>query len=284
MPAHRKNPATIIACALRLARLSAEYHWDIIHAHSRVPAWVSWLASRITGVPWVVTAHALYSLNAGIIPLKHAAGAICISQAVKNHLAGHLPSDTVIIPNGITPPKLKHSDFPHDETRFLFVGRLTRLKGLDVALRALSGLKGYSWTLDVVGEGGERGNLEALAGELGLTGRVRFLGDRERHEVESFMAGSSCMIFPSYSEGMGLVVLEAMSVGLPVIASDLEALRDFAGGELVPAGNVEAWRNAVERFIVSGVASPLNAGKIVTVDEMTAQVEEYYVKKTAPLN
>lgn len=283
MPAHRKNPITIITCAMKIASLNAKYHWDIIHAHSRVPAWVSWLASRITGVPWVFTAHAMYSLNAGIIPLRHADGAICISQAVKKHLAGYLPSDTVIIPNGIIPPKLKHSDFPHDDVRFLFVGRLTRLKGLDVVLMALSGLKGYDWTLDVVGEGDERGNLEGLASDLGLSGRVRFLGDKDRPEVESYMAGSSCLLFPSYSEGMGLVVLEAMSVGLPVIASDLEALREFAASELVPAGNVDAWRNAAERFIVSGEASPLNAGKIVTADDMTARVEEYYRKKTAPL-
>ena len=272
MPTHLKNPATILYCAAKLARLNAKYHWDIIHAHSRVPAWISWIASGITGIPWVATAHALYSLNLGIIPLRHADGAICISQAVKNHLAGYLPSDTVIIPNGIIPPKLMHSDFQHDEMRFLFVGRLTRLKGLDVALRALAGLKGHKWTLDVVGEGDERGSLEALADGLGIAGRVRFHGDKERPEVERFMAGSSCLLFPSYSEGMGLVVLEAVSVGLPVLAS-------VADGELVPAGNVVAWRDAIERFIVSGKASPLNAWKIVTVDEMAAQVEEYYRKK-----
>ena len=284
MPADKKNPATIIACALKLARLNKQYHWDIVHAHSRVPAWISWLLSKLSGVKWIVTAHALYSLNLGIIPLKHADGAICISQAVKRHLANYLPSDTVIIPNGIIPPKLRHSDFPHDEMRFLVVGRLTRLKGLDVALRALSGLKGYDWTLDVLGEGDERVSLELLASELGIGERVRFLGDRERQEVESYMAGASCLLFPSYSEGMGLVVLEALSAGLPVIASDLEALREFAEGELVPAGNVEAWRNAIEGFIVSGVSSPLNLKNIITVEEMTAQVEEYYRKKTAPAN
>lgn len=279
MPADKKNPAAIIACAVRLARLNAKYHWDIIHAHSRVPAWISWVMSGMTGVPWVVTAHALYSLNLGIIPLRHADGAICISQAVKSHLVNHLPSDTVIIPNGIIPPSLRHEDFPHEGTRFLAVGRLTHLKGLDVALRASAGLKGYEWTLDVLGEGGERGNLEGLAEELGISGRVRFLGDKDRPEVEEYMARSSCLIFPSYSEGMGLVVLEALSVGLPVIASDLEALREFAEGDLVPAGDVGKWREAIERFIVSGEAGRFDAGKIITVDEMTGRVEGYYRKK-----
>ena len=279
MPADKKNPVTVIACALRLAHMQKEYQWEIIHAHSRVPAWISWVLSGITGVKWIFTAHALYSLNLGIVPLKHADGAVCISRAVKNHLTGYLPDDTVIIPNGIIPPKLKYKDFPHDEMRFLSVGRLTHLKGLDVALRALSGLKEYEWTLDVLGEGSEREALGGLANELGIGERVKFLGDKERPEVEEYMARDSCMIFPSFSEGMGLVVLEAMSVGLPVIASDLEALREFAEGELVPAGDVEKWREAIERFILTCEASPLSPKNIITVDEMTAQVEEYCIKK-----
>ena len=279
MPAHKKNPITVIKCALELSRKQKDYRWEIIHAHSRVPAWISWVLSGITGVKWLVTAHALYSLNLGIIPLKHADGAICISHAVKKHLTGYLPDDTVIIPNGIIPPKLRHKDFPHDDVRFLAVGRLTHLKGLDVALKALSGLKEYEWTLDVLGEGSERAALEGLSNALGIGERVRFLGDKERPEVEEYMAMGSCMIFPSYSEGMGLVVLEALSVGLPVIASDLEALREFAEGELVPAGDVEKWREAIERFILTGRASPLSPKNIITVNEMTLQVEDYYRKK-----
>ena len=278
MPAEKKNPVTIILCALKIHSHQKNFHWDIIHAHSRVPAWIAWLSSKFTGVKWIVTAHALYSLNLGIIPLKHADGAICISDAVRKHLAANLPDDTVIIPNGIIPPKLSHKNFPHDRMRFIIVGRLTHLKGVDVALRALSGLKGYEWTLDILGEGDERESLEALTNELGLNERVKFFGDMDRTEVEKFMAESSCMLFPSHSEGMGLVVLEALSVGLPVIASDLEALRDFALGGLIPDADVDEWRKAIERFILTGEASPFSAGKIITVDDMAVQIEEYYEK------
>lgn len=275
MPSHKKNPVTIISCALKIYRQQKKFKWDIIHAHSRVPAWIAWLASKFTGVKWIVTAHALYSLNVGLTPLRHADGAICISQAVRNHLANRLPDNTVIIPNGIIPPKLKYSEFPHNKMRLLSVGRLTHLKGLDVALKALAGLKGYEWTFDVLGEGSERGTLESLAVSLGIGERIHFWGDRDRHEVERFMAESSCLLFPSFSEGMGLVVLEALSIGLPVIASDLEALREFAAGGLVPIGDAEEWRRAVERFIVEGEASRLNSEKIITVDDMTVMVEKY---------
>ena len=278
MPSHLKNPVTIIYCALKIALLNAKYHWDIIHAHSRVPAWVSWLAARLAGVKWVVTAHALYSLNFGIVPLRHSDGAIAISQAVCHYLSEYLPDNAIIIPNGIIPPKIYHRDFTHNEMKFLIAGRLTRLKGVDVALSALSELIAYDWTLDVIGEGSERENLAALSESLGISERVTFHGDKGKIDVEKFMAKSSCLLFPSKSEGQGLVVLEALSAGLPVIASDLEALRDFADGDLVAPGDIGEWRKAIEAFILTGKSSALNAGNIITVSEMAAKTEKYYTE------
>ena len=274
MPVYSKNPFTVIHCAREVIRLGRQ--WDIIHVHSRVPAWVAWIASRRLGIPWLMTAHAQYSLNAGLIPLKHADGAICVSSTVRNHLTGHLPPQTITIPNGIIPPRLKHSNFTHDRTRLLFVGRLTRIKGLDVVLRALAELKGYSWTLDVVGDGAQRQELEALSEGLGLNDRVTFHGAKAKHEVEEFMAKASCLLFPSYSEGMSLVMIEALCVGLPVIASDIEAQKEFAEGALVPAGDVGAWTGAVREFLTTKKASPLNAGKIITVQEMACLTEKFY--------
>ena len=280
MPVYSKNPARIISCALKISDLSKKFHWDIIHAHSRVPAWIARLVSKKTGIKWLMTAHALYSLNFGITPFRHADGLICISKAVENHLSNYLPDNSIIIPNGITLPKLKHKDFEHDgkTIKFLTVGRLSGLKGIDVALKALSKLKNYNWTLDVVGEGPKRKELEDLSDNLGISGRVKFHGDKERFEVEHFMAVSSCMLFPSFSEGMGLAVLEALSVGLPVIASDLEALQEISEGQLVPSGNVEAWRDAIKKFIENGKSSPLNSENIITVHDMAVQIEGYYKK------
>ena len=279
IPAHIKNPITIIYCAVKLAILNRKFHWDIIHAHSRVPAWVSWLASKLTGAKFIVTAHSLYSLNAGLIPYSHADGAICISHSVMTHLEGRLPSNAKIIPNGIITPEFYHKDFQHKGTaKFLIVGRLTRLKAVDVALNALAGLKAYDWTLDILGEGDERKNLEALSANLGISERVKFHGDKSKSDVSMFMAESSCMLFTSKSEGAGLVVYEAVACGLPVIASDIDAMREIAcdDGDLVMAGDVHEWRNAIERFILAGKSSRLDAKNIMMLDEMTVQTEKYY--------
>ena len=277
LPVEQKNPFTVIYSAIKLSRLHKKFHWDIIHAHSRVPAFVSWILSSLTHAKWLMTAHALYSLNLGILPLRHADGVICVSEAVRHHLENRVPDNTIIIPNGIIPPELRHSDFNHEGmTRFLFVGRLTRLKGLDVALSALSELKNYDWTLDVLGEGPHREELEELSHNLGISERVTFHGNKDSHEVELFMAKSSCLLFPSFSEGMGLSALEAMSMGLPVIASDLEALHEFADGKLIPAGDVDAWREAVRKFLCNNECSPLNPEKIITINEMAVKTEKYY--------
>ena len=281
IPSQMKNPITIMYCALKIALMNLKYHWDVIHAHSRVPAWVSWIASKITGAKFIVTAHALYSLNFGLTPLKHADGLICISSAVRNHLKKYVPDHNIIIANGIIPPEYHYKDFPHDETKFLIAGRLTHLKGIDTALNALAKMKCYSWELNIVGEGSERARLQDLSLRLGISERVIFHGDKSRNDVDKFMAMSSCLLFPSTSEGMGLVVLEALRIGLPVIASDLEALREFSDGGLVMAGNVEEWREAIESFILAGKSSPLRAENVITVEEMSVKTEEFYGEITA---
>ena len=273
LPVQRKNLFTGLYCVYRLAQKRRQ--WDILHAHSRVPAWIAWWTSAITGLPWIMTAHAVYSLNAGITPFKHANGVICISEPVKQHLAKYLPARTVIVPNGVPKPTrlwegIKHSHQP----RFLFVGRLTRLKGLDTVLRALAQLQDRPWTLDVIGDGPQRAEWENLTAELNLKERVAFHGFRD--DVEDWMARSSCLLFPSRHEGMGLVVLEALNTGLPVLASDLEPLRPLASGPLIPPEDIDAWRQGIDTFLKCESASPLRAENLPTFADTVRKTEEFY--------
>ena len=249
--------------------------WDIVHAHSRVPAWITWWTSALTGIPWIYTAHSTYSLNAGLTPLKHARGVICVSEAVRKHLADYLPENTVTMTNGMRKPSCSWEGrgFP-GHTRFLFVGRLARPKGLDAALNALSQLKERQWTLDVIGDGPQRAEWEALTAELGLEDRVTFQGYRD--DAEAWMARSGCLLFTSYQEGMPLTVLEALSVGIPILASDIEQLRPLASGPLIPPRDVEAWRTAIEKVLDCGETSPLSAKGLTTFAETADQIEAFY--------
>ena len=272
--AARKNLFTIIYATVKLARLNKKFCWDLIHVHSRVPAWIACILSRLTGIKWLMTAHALYSLNPGLIPLKHSDGVICVSEAVRAHLIKYLPSKNVtVIYNGINSPKIFNNS--HERTKFLFVGRLTGIKGLDIAIKALAGLENYKWTLDIIGDGSKREELESLVKSLNLNQRIIFHGAKSKSDVILFMAKSSCLLFPSFSEGMGLSVLEAASMKLPVIASDLPALREIANG-LVTPGDINKWREAIKNFIETGEASQVDSAKIITVHEMADLTEKFY--------
>ena len=273
LPVHRKNPLTGLYCTFCLAQKHRQ--WDIVHAHSRVPAWIAWWTSALTGLPWIMTAHSTYSLNAGLTPLKHAKGVICVSEAVKRHLADYLPARTITVVNGMRKPSLfwEGRGFPK-HPRFLFVGRLARPKGLDAVLKALGGLKDRVWTLDVVGDGPQRTEWENLTAEMGLNEHVTFHGFRD--DVEAWMARSACLLFSSYQEGMPLTVLEALAVGIPVLASDIEQLRPLALGPLIPPRDVEAWRVAIEKILDGGAASPLSADKLATFEETVQRTEEFY--------
>ena len=273
LPVQRKNLFTGLYCVHHLAQNIKK--WDIIHAHSRVPAWIAWWTSAITGLPWIMTAHAPYSLNAGITPLKHAKGVICCSQAVEDHLVGHLPQRALTIPNGIQKPNRHWNGKAFAQNpKFLFVGYLARRKGLDVALRALGPLKEREWSLDVCGDGAQRQELETLVQELGMKERVTFHGFRD--DAEDWMASAGCLLFPSFQEGLPLVVLEALAVGLPILASDIEPLRPLASGTLIPPGDVDAWGKAIEKVLDGGPASPLSAENLTTFEEMADRVEAFY--------
>lgn len=273
LPVQRKNLITGLYCVFRLAQNIKL--WDLLHAHSRVPAWIAWWTSGLTGIPWIMTAHAIYSLNAGITPFKHANGVICISEPVKQHLTNYLPAPTIIVPTGVRKPSRRWEGINNsDQPRFLFVGRLTRLKGLDTVLRALAQLQDHPWTLDVIGDGPQRAEWEALTAELNLKERVVFHGFRD--DVEDWMIRSSCLLFPSHHEGMGMTVLEALNTGLPVLASDLEPLRPLASGPLIPPGEVDAWRKGIEKVLKCEGASPLSAEKLPTFADTVRKTEDFY--------
>ncbi|MBR4909256.1 MAG: glycosyltransferase family 4 protein [Acidaminococcaceae bacterium] len=273
LPVQRKNLFTGLYCVYCLAQKRGQ--WDILHAHSRVPAWIAWWTSALVKMPWIMTAHSIYSLNAGITPFKHANGVICISEPVKQHLINYLPAQTIIVPNGVRKPSRLWEGINHsNQPRFLFVGRLTRLKGLDTVLRALAQLQDHPWALDVIGDGPQRAEWETLTAELNLKERVAFHGFRD--DVEDWMIRSSCLLFPSRHEGMGLVVLEALNIGLPVLASDLEPLHPLTSGPLVSPGDVEAWRKGIEKVLEGKGASPLSAEGLPTFEETARKTEEFY--------
>jgi D-inositol-3-phosphate glycosyltransferase len=123
----------------------------------------------------------------------------------------------------------------------LFVGRLERLKGVDVAIRALSLLRDRDHDdlrLIVLGEDvrdgdeSEKERLKMVASASGVRDRVDFLGSVAHHELPYFYAAADVCVMPSYSESFGLVALEAQACGRPVVASGVSGLRSVVRDEV----------------------------------------------------
>ncbi|GAB6280192.1 MAG: glycosyltransferase family 4 protein [Thermovirga sp.] len=283
LPVHKKNPLTAIYSAVRIAERAKREGWDILHAHSRVPAWIAWWTASMAGIPWTVTAHARYSLNYGLRPIREADGAICVSLAVEEHLKGLLPKNSVVIRNGLPPSGCRWKGSGGDTGRLLFVGRLTRIKGLHVALEALSGLRDKRWSLAVLGDGPRREELEDLSRSLGIYERVRFHGFCD--DPDEWMAKSDLLLFPSLDEGLGLVLMQAIRIGLPVLASDIEPVRELVGDnpDLLPPGDVLAWEKALkEVFDEVSVPRVFDPAAVPADLEMAGLVETFYGKMILP--
>jgi len=129
---------------------------------------------------------------------------------------------------------------------FLYVGRLKRYKGVEIALRALSIARRTrpDATLEIAGQGDDRPRLEAMAGALGLGDAVRFLGFVAQEEKRRLLRRAWAVVFPSPKEGWGISNVEAAACGTPALASDSPGLRESVRhgqtGYLVPHGDVNA--------------------------------------------
>jgi len=139
--------------------------------------------------------------------------------------------------------------------RVVYVGRLQRYKNVDVLLQAMARLRDRfpKTEIVVVGEGGARAELEALARSLGLAERVRFTGFVSDKERDACLASSRVCVFPSDKEGWGLTVIEANALATPVVASDAPGLRDSVRhgetGFLAASRDVDAFAGSIGRIL-----------------------------------
>jgi glycosyltransferase involved in cell wall biosynthesis len=143
---------------------------------------------------------------------------------------------------------------PGDARRVLMVARLDSIKDQSTLLRTFAFARQPGWQLQLVGEGPVRPRLEGLARELGLDPTAVFLG--RRSDIPELLGQADLFAFSTTAaEGFGIVMIEALAAGLPVIASDVPACREVlmngAAGELLPAGDVAAWARRLEELMGS---------------------------------
>jgi glycosyltransferase involved in cell wall biosynthesis len=179
-----------------------------------------------------------------------------------------LPNPAPAIPQMPARERLR-KELDLDGNSLAFAGRLGPQKDLGVALQALAAVPGV--TLAVAGDGPDRSALERRVGELGLDGRVRFLGNVPRDDVLRLFRAADASVLSSAWENFPHTVVEALAVGCPVIATAVggvpEVVKDGENGLLVAPGDAAALAAAISRlFAEDGLRARLAEAAPVSVE------------------
>jgi len=275
---HRNADAFLMGVRKTVREIHREWPIDVIHAHMVVPD--GWAAARVghgLGVPAVGTAHRADVLD---IPAMGAASRMRVAEAIENldavvtvsHAIGQA-ADAIarprraitVVPNGADATVFMPRDarvarerlgLDPDAPTISYVGKLVPRKGVDDLIEAMGILARRpegAPALVMAGIGEMRGPAEARARELGIEGRITWLGKVPHDDVGWVMSAGDVFVLPSLSEGLPTVVCEAMACGLPVVATAVdgtpEIVDDPATGLLVQPKDPEGLAAALARVM-----------------------------------
>lgn len=218
-PAVTHVPArTVRQARAAIARLPRP---SVVNAHMTAAEVAAVTSPRLRGVPLVSTRHFAHRRGAHRItrPLvRLAARRITAQIAVSRYVAERIEGTSTVVHAGV-PAQSDRVPARDREPRVLMVQRLESEKSTDVGIRAFaeSAVAASGWRLQVAGDGSQRPALEGLASALGIGSAIDFLG--HRGDVDQLMATAGMLLAPQQDEGYGLVVVEAMAAGLPVVAA-----------------------------------------------------------------
>jgi glycosyltransferase involved in cell wall biosynthesis len=215
-------------------------HFDIVYCHDWMTALGGLAIGRTIQAPVLMSVHlpqfAVDNLVLENIGIAGCNGVVVNSQAVYTELAARHVSrgEISVIPNGVDLAQFSASDEPPNPQQILFVGRLVPQKGIDVLLRAFGAIlhRHPDAMLVIAGDGQQRLYLERLARFLGLRQRVCFLGWQSRDELAKLYRACAVTAVPSLYEPFGLVALEAMASGRPVVVGRVGGLAEIVDDEV----------------------------------------------------
>jgi len=238
--------------ATRVRRWLKNNEFDVLHIHEPFAPSVSVLALWSARLPVVATFHAsversraLLAAKAGLQPaLEKIHARIAVSPAARRYVVEHLGGSVVLIPNGVDVARFASADplegWPGPSGAVGFLGRIDEpRKGLQVLLEAMESVPGARLLVAGPGDPDDLDVPESLAG------RVTFLGLVSEEDKARFFHSVDVYVAPNTGgESFGIVLIEAMAAGAPVVASDLDAFRrvldDGDAGELFESENAAA--------------------------------------------
>lgn len=250
--------------------LREEFRPDVVHCHVAVPAGFGGvLLKRLFGVPVVLTEHSgdygMWSRRPGLRLMAATAfsgvdALVCVSESQKSDLQKRFRGGkrALIIPNTVDTALFHSTPYPDvkDAFHLLFIALLeSEDKGLGFLLQALAILRdsgGPAVHLDVVGGGSLLPFYEEQARHLGLLDYVTFHGTQAHSAIPRFMQRSHALVLPSLHESQGMVVIEALASGRPVVATRSggpESAIDSSKGFLIEPGKPQPLADAIAQLL-----------------------------------
>jgi len=253
-------------------KLCRKNRYDVINTHFAVPSGpLGYILGRMFGIPNVLSLHGgdIYDPSKKMSPhkskifsrvvkfiLNRADRIVAQSSNTRdNTIKYYNPVKEVeIIPLAFHPPVIVKSSreklgLDKDSFYFITIGRLVKRKSIETILQALSGISNKKIKLLVVGDGPEMEFLQSMAASLNLTERVTFPGYIADEEKYSFLKNADAFILTSLHEGFGIVFMEAMFTGLPIVCTNhggqVDFLTDKENALLIDVGDVESCRKSM---------------------------------------
>ena len=237
---------------------------DILHAHNYQAGYAAMFLSSKYNIPYVITEHSSIFLTRGIEgwrkeifeeSFRKTSKIISVSQGLKNSLSKYYSKEITVIPNLIDTElfSIKHEK-TNDKIQLISVGDLIPIKGFDFLIKAFSHIKSpikKKLQLTIIGNGSEKKKLKNLILSLGEQKNIFLLGEVSRTDVAAKMRDSDMYILSSLKETFGVVVIEAMAVGLPILSTKCvgpeNIIPEFAGFFITP-GNESALTEGIEKM------------------------------------
>lgn len=300
--------------AFRLASAFRHHKIDIAHSHNWGSLIETSIASRLCGIPHVHAEHGLeFSQNENgwrgkVKPFlkrrffRQADALVAIAECVKRRLSDVYGIDSgciTLVPNGVPQPVVVDQQQSYCDVRQRLglsndaliagtVGRIASVKGFDDAIQAFLPIakKSSQHHMVIVGGGPEIDRLRSLSEQLSIGNQVHFVG--HQNDIGFWLSGFDLFFNSSRSEAMNLGILEAMSVGLPVVGMDVgdnAVMIQGHGrcGNVVPQGDVTAFSDALDGILDSptlskelGAQSQEIYERHYTVESMTASYLSLY--------
>ncbi|MGA8489069.1 MAG: glycosyltransferase [Terriglobales bacterium] len=242
--------------ALLIKRSSPEH----IHVHhGYFSSWIAMVAARLLGIGFSMTLHGSdLLLHPAFLDmkLKYCAFCVTISDFNRRHILECYPeiqpAKIVVRRMGVDPGSNRGEVPRAGMLTMLSVGRLHPVKNQAFLVRACRMLKdsGLPFTCRIAGDGGERASIEALIRDLDLQGEVTLLGHLSHRQLDTHYAAADLVVLTSHSEGIPLVLMEAMARGRPVLAPAItgipELVQDGKNGFLYRRGSLQDFVAKVE--------------------------------------